>query len=316
MRLPGFPYRGTEPDGFMQRTEIVHHFEQYTASFAAPIAYGKQVVAVDTAPKDGQYAVSVADGTSYLTRNVVVATGSYQFPRPNAISRSLPAQIVQMHSSSYRNPSKLPSGAVLVVGSADTGCQIAEELHESGRKVYLCVGRARRLPRRYRGKDFMFWVEALGVPDQTIDQLDLPSARYAANAQATGKNGGHTLNLHHLANNGVVLLGRLNGVRENTIHLAPDLKENLALADKASDDFKRDVDAFIFKTGMDAPVAASDPIDEARSDVGRDPPMTLDLKSADIRTVIWANGYSYDYSFVHLPVRDEFGFPIQRRGAT
>jgi len=316
VRLPGFPYRGTEPDGFMQRTEIVHHFEQYAASFAAPIAYGKQVVAVDTATKDGQYAVSVADGTSYLTRNVVVATGSYQFPRPNAISRSLPAQIVQMHSSSYRNPSELPFGAVLVVGSADTGCQIAEELHESGRKVYLCVGRARRLPRRYRGKDFMFWVEALGVPDRTIDQLDLPSARYAANAQATGKNGGHTLNLHHLANNGVVLLGRLIGVRENTIHLAPDLKENLALADKASDDFKRDVDAFIVKSGMDAPEPEPDPIDEARFDAGRDPPATLDLKSAGISTVIWANGYSYDYSFVYLPVRDDLGFPVQRRGIT
>jgi len=119
-----------------------------------------------------------------------------------------------------------------------------------------------------------------------------------------------------LANNGVVLLGRLIGVRENTIHLAPDLKENLALADKASDDFKRDVDAFIVKSGMDAPEPEPDPIDEARFDAGRDPPTTLDLKSAGISTVIWANGYSYDYSFVHLPVRDDLGFPVQRRGIT
>ena len=169
---------------------------------------------------------------------------------------------------------------------------------------------------QYRGKDFMFWVEALGLPDQTIDQLDLPIARYAANAQATGKNGGHTLNLHHLANNGVVLLGRLTGVSDGMIHCASDLGENLALADKASDDFKRDVDAFIAKTGLKAPQPEPDPIDEARSEAGRNSPVTLDLKSAGISTVIWANGYSHDYSFVHFPVFDDLGFPLQRRGIT
>ena len=316
MRLPGFPYRGDDPDGFMHRNQIVRHFEQYAASFGAPIAYGKQVVAVDPGPKDKRYMVSTADGTSYLTANVVVATGSYQFPRPTSISDSLPSHIVQMHSSSYRNPNELPPGAVLVVGSADTGCQIAEELHESGRRVYLCVGRAGRVPRRYRGKDVVFWGEALGRSDQTVDQLALPSARYAANPQATGKNGGYTLNLHHFARNGMVLLGRLTGVSEGTIHLASDLGENLGLADKASDDFKREVDAFILKTGMDAPEPEPDPIDEARSDAGHDSPATLDPKSAGISTVIWANGYSYDYSFVHLPVRDDLGFPVQRRGVT
>ena len=316
VRLPGFPYRGDDPDGFMHRNQIVRHFEQYAASFGAPIAYGKQVVAVDPGPKDKRYTVSTADGTSYLTANVVVATGSYQFPRPTSISDSLPSRIVQMHSSSYRNPNELPPGAVLVVGSADTGCQIAEELHESGRSVYLCVGRAGRVPRRYRGKDVVFWSEALGRSDRTVDQLALPSARYAANPQATGKNGGYTLNLHHFARNGMVLLGRLTGVSEGTIRLASDLRENLGLADKASDDFKRDVDAFILRTGMDAPMPEPDPIDEARSDAGHDLPTTLDLKSAGISTVVWANGYSYDYSFVHLPVRDDLGFPVQRRGVT
>ena len=217
VRLPGFPYRGDDPDGFMHRDQIVRHFEQYAASFGAPIAYEKQVVAVDPGPKDKRYMVSTADGISYLAANVVVATGSYQFPRPTAISDSLPSHIVQMHSSSYRNPNELPPGAVLVVGSADTGCQIAEELHESGRRVFLCVGRAGRVPRRYRGKDIVFWAEALGLTNQTVDQVPLPSARYAANPQATGKNGGHTLNLHHFAHNGMELLGRLIGARDSTI---------------------------------------------------------------------------------------------------
>jgi putative flavoprotein involved in K+ transport len=203
-----------------------------------------------------------------------------------------------------------------VVGSADTGCQIAEELLQSGRKVYLCVGRAGRRPRRYRGRDIVFWSEALGRSDQTVDEVSLPSARYAANPQATGKNGGYTLNLHHLAINGIMLLGRLIGVSDGIIHCASDLEKNMAMADKASEDFKREVDAFIVATGLDAPQPEPDPIDEARSEAGRDSPTTLDLKSAGISTVIWANGYSHDFSSVHFPVVDDLGFPLQRRGIT
>jgi len=316
VRLPGFPYRGDDPDGFMRRAEVVRHLEEYAADFGAPMCFGKKVTAVGSASDSGRYLVSASDGTCYIAPNVVVATGSYQFPRPTALSEALPRHIVQVHSSSYRNPDNLPSGAVLVVGSADTGCQIAEELHEGGRQVYLCVGRAGRRPRRYRGKDITFWSEVLGRSDQTVDELLLPDARYAANPQATGKNGGHTLNLHHFAQNGMVLLGRLIDAQDGRIQLAPDLSENLANADKASDDFKRDVDAFIHATGMDAPDPQPDPIDEARSGAGRDAPTTLDLQDAGVTSVIWANGYSFDYSWVHLPVLDDGGFPIQRRGVT
>ena len=316
VRLPGFPYCGDDPDGFMQRDEVVLHLERYAASFRAPICYGTRVTAVDPASDARRYRLSTAGGATYASPNVIIATGSYQFPRRISLSAGFPRHIIQVHSSSYRNPNNLPSGAVLVVGSADTGCQIAEELHESGRHVYLCVGRAGRRPRRYRGKDIVFWSEVLGRSDQTVDQLPLPGARFAANPQATGKNGGHTLNLHHFAQNGMVLLGRLVGAQDGRIQLAPDLSENLADADKASDDFKRDVDAFIRATGMDAPDPQPDPIDEARSDAGRDAPTTLDLQAAGVTSVIWANGYSFDYSWVHLPVLDEVGFPGQKRGVT
>src|SRR5918995_1436166 len=148
VRLWGFPYQGGDPDGFMPQADVVRHLEQYAASFQAPVRCGVQVTAVDPA-QDGQgYRVSTADGATYVAATVVVATGSFQFPRPTPFSSALPPEITQLHSSHYRNPCTLPPGAVLVVGSADSGCQIAEELYESGRCVYLCVGRAGRRPRR------------------------------------------------------------------------------------------------------------------------------------------------------------------------
>ncbi len=316
VRLPGFPYQGDDPDGFMPGADVVRHLEQYAASFQAPVHCGVQVTAVDPA-RDGQgYRVSTADDATYAAATVVVATGSFQFPKPAPFSGALPPEIVQLHSSHYRNPSALPPGAVLVVGSADSGCQIAEELNESGRRVYLCVGRAVRRPRRYRGKDSLFWGITLGRIEQTADQLPSPSARFAANPQLSGKDGGHTLNLHQFARDGVTLLGRLVGVEGHRIALAPDLQENLANADKASDDFKEGVDAFVRRTGMDVPEPEPDPVDEVRSDTGKHAPATLDLKAAGITTVLWATGYGFDYSWVHLPVCDAYGFPIQQRGVT
>jgi putative flavoprotein involved in K+ transport len=205
---------------------------------------------------------------------------------------------------------------MLVVGSADSGCQIAEELYENGRHVYLCVGRAGRRPRRYRGKDFMFWVVTMGRVEQTADQLPSPSARFAANPQLSGKYGGHTLNLHQFARNGVTLLGRFRGVEGHRMALAPDLQENLANADQASEDFKHGVDEFVRRTGMNVPEPESDPVDAVRSDAGRHAPAALDLKAAGITTVIWATGYGFDYRWVHLPVCDDYGFPVQQRGVT
>jgi putative flavoprotein involved in K+ transport len=316
VRLPGFPYQGGDPDGFMPRADVVRHLEQYAASFQAPVRCGVQVTAVDPARDGHGYLVSTADGASYATAAVVVATGSFQFPKPTPFSGALPPEILQLHSSHYRNPSTLPPGAVLVVGSADSGCQITEELHESGRHVYLCVGRAGRRPRRYWGRDFMCWVVTLGRVEQTADQLPSPSARIAANPQLSGKDGGHTLNLHQFAREGVVLLGRLVGVDGHRIALAPELPENLAKADQASVDFKHEVDAFVRRTGMDVPDPEPDLVDAVRSDAGRHAPGELDLRVAGITTVIWATGYGFDYRWVHLPVFDDYGLPVQQRGVT
>ena len=260
--------------------------------------------------------VCATSGLTYITKNVVVATGSFLFPKPSPFRERFPEEIRQLHSGEYRNPTALPPGAVLVVGSADSGCQIAEELQESGRPVYLCVGGAMRRPRRYRGKDGLFWAAAMGTINQTVDQLPSPRARFAPNPQQTGKNGGYTLNLHQLARNGVVLLGRLIGVDDHVIALALDLGENLAKADQASEDFKKRVDEFIHRTGMDAPDPEPDPFDEVRSDAAMRARNELDLKVAGITTVIWATGYGFDFSFVQQPVFDDDGYPLQQRGVT
>jgi putative flavoprotein involved in K+ transport len=284
----------------MTRAEVVSHLEQYAAGFGAPVLFGVSATSVDPVPGGG-YFISTADGASYAAANVVIATGSFQFPRPTKLANALPPHITQLHSSDYRNADDLPPGAVLVVGSSNSGCQIVEELSEAGRQVYLCVGRARRVPRRYRGKDSVFWVVTMGLLEQTANELPGPGARFAAQGQSTGKNGGHTLSLHHFARSGVALLGRLIGVDGDSIVLATDLRENLAFADKASTDFKNTVDLFIGRSGMDVPTNHSDPIDEVRSDAGEKAPTSLDLRAAGIASVIWANGYGFDYGWVHLP---------------
>jgi putative flavoprotein involved in K+ transport len=316
VQLPGFPYQGDDPDGFMARAEVVSHLERYAASFGAPVRCGVRVTAVDPEPHGQGCTVSTTAGDTYIARNVVVSTGSFQFPKFPPLSTRFPPEIVQLHSSQYGSPGAVLPGAVLVVGSADSGCQIAEELQESGRQVYLCVGSAVRRPRRFRGKDAVFWAVATGAIEQTVDQLPSPAARFEPNPQQTGKNGGYTLNLHQFARNGMGLLGRLIDISDHVITLASDLQENLDKADQASEDFKNRVDEFIRRTGMDAPDPEPDPLDEIRSDAGMRAARTLDLRMAGVATVIWATGYGFDFSFVHFPVLDDYGYPIQRRGVT
>lgn len=314
VQLPGFKYAGADPEGFMARAEVVDHFEKYATSFRPPMKFGRRVTALDR-EGDG-YRVSTADGTLYAAANVIVATGSFQFPRPLPLAQAMPDRMVQLHSSQYRRAASLPPGAVLIVGSGETGCQLTDELCASGRQVFLCASRSGRRPRRYRGKDFAFWSLNLGKLNQTVDELPDPGARFAANLHATGKDGGRTLNMHQFARDGVVLLGRLAAVEGETIALMPDLAESLAFADNGSDNFKREVDEFVRVTGMDVPEAVPDPVDVVRSDAAASSPATLDLKTTGITTVIWANGYGFDYGWVNLPVLDEWGYPIQRRGVT
>jgi putative flavoprotein involved in K+ transport len=310
IRLPGAEYQGDDPDGFTTRDDVIAYFEEYVERFDLPVRYGIRVTSVE--PTGAGYLVSTDKG-EFEAANVVIASGLYQQPRIPAFSTNLPSEIRQLHSSEYRNPEVLPDGSVLVVGSAQSGCQIAEELYQGGRKVYLSVGNAARVPRRYRGKDVTQWFDELGFYDRTVDQLPSPKAKFAGSVHGTGKDGGHTINLHQFARDGVVLLGHIQSVQENRIELAPDLMENLAKADKFEDDLVKHIDEYIEKTGLGEPIEI---LPELRDGFEAEVILELDLKSAGITSVIWATGYKFDFRMVKLPVFDEDGYPVQERGVT
>lgn len=310
IRLPGAEYRGDAPDSFTARDEVVAYFKEYIERFELPIRYGIRVTSVE--PVETGYLVRTEEA-EFKAANVVIATGMYQQPKIPPFSSNLSSEILQLHSSEYHKPEALPEGAVLVVGSAQSGCQIAEELYQSGRKVYLSVSSAVRVPRRYRGKDITQWLDDLGFYDRTADQLPSPKAKFGGSIHGTGKDGGHTINLHQFARDGVVLLGHIQSVQEDRIELTPDLMENLAKADKFEEDVVKQVDEYIEKTGLDAPLET---LPELRDGYEAEVILDLDLKSVGITTVIWATGYKFDFNIVRLPVFDEDGYPQQKRGVT
>jgi len=310
--LPGAELPGSDPDGYLHRDEIVSYFENYIERFHLPVHHGVRVESVDQNQSGTGYVVHTSAGR-FEARNVVIATGLYQFPSIPSFSAYLPASIKQIHSDHYRNPQSLPLGSVLVVGSAQSGAQIAEELNQAGRIVYLSTSRAGRVPRRYRGKDANLWHHEMGAYEKTVDQLPSPKAKFASKPHLSGKDGGHTINLHQFARDGIVLLGRAQGVRSHHLLLAPDLKENLAKADKFEADFVNRVDRYIEAHQIDAPLET---LPKLRDGYDAPDPAELDLQAASITTVIWATGYKFDFSLVNFPVMDGDGYPIQKRGVS
>jgi putative flavoprotein involved in K+ transport len=312
LRLPGFEYQGDNPDGFLKRVEVVKYLEDYAKKFDLPVRTGIEVFSVKEAEGAPGFSLKTSDG-AFAASNVVVATGTFQKPKIPAFSSQLASHYNQIHSSRYRNPDQLPTGTVLVVGSAQSGCQIADELNRSGRQVYLSTGAADRIPRRYRGKDCFWWMEKAGILDQQAEELPSPGARFKPNPQVTGRDGGQSLNLHILAQHGVTLLGRIKNFSGSTAHFAEDLTDNLAQADEFATEFQQAVDMLIEKAGMQAP---REEIAEDRAGYDMQPIADLDLDDAGIKTIIWATGYTFDYSWIDFPIYDETGYPVQQRGVT
>jgi putative flavoprotein involved in K+ transport len=312
IQLPGAHYDGNDPYGYLKRKEIVAYFENYVARFDLPIQFSTRVQEVTPLEDNRGYQVKT-DNNTYQARNVVMATGSFQKPKIPPFSADIPADVLQLHSGQYRNPDQLPEGAVLIVGSAQSGMQIAEELYQNGRMVHLCTCTAPRIPRRYRGRDIFSWLVDSGFMDQTPDKLPSPNARLAGNPHLSGRDGGHSLNLHQFASDGVQLLGHIAGTRDGKIIVRPDLHENLAKADKVEQDIVGMIDRYIEANDIDAPRETLTNLKDGYSmEVFED----LDLKTANINTIIWAMGYTFDYGLVKLPVTDQDGFPIQQRGCT
>lgn len=312
IRMPGAAYQGDAPDGFLEHEEIVAYFTRYATQFRLPIHYGERVRSVERMDDGRAFSVETEAGR-YEAINVVIATGIYQQPKIPTFGASIPAEITQLSSGSYRRPDALAPGAVLVVGSGQSGCQIAEELYQSGRTVYLCVGRAGRMPRRFRGQDAWTWIYLMGTIDRRVTELQSPNERYEANPHLSGKSGGHTINLHRFAQDGVRLLGHLRGVSDGHLSFAPDLRESLAAADKVEANFCNAVNQFVAKTGRDAPDEVLPVLTDGYA-VGEQ--TELDLGSSNIRTVIWALGYTFDFDWVKGPVYDATGYPVQAAGTT
>ncbi len=292
---------------------MVQYLESFAATFQPDIRFGCEVTSVEKSPDGKNFLVHTSDHP-YEAANVIIATGAFQVPRLPAFQHNISGEITQLHTSEYRNPDQLPDGAVLVVGSGQSGCQIAEELYVSGRKVYLCVGGAPRLPRTYRGKDSVKWLSEMGFFDMPVDKLSSPKEKFVANPFLTGKDGGHSLDLHRFAKEGVVLLGRLRDAQGSRIFLAPTLPESLTKIDNFVAEMTGKIDRFIELNNIDA---LAEPVQAPlKNGFATEIINELDLHAEGIKSVIWATGYRYDYGLVRFPVFDEDGYPIQTRGVS
>ena len=306
--LPGYEYEDDEPDAFAPLADVVAYVEGYARSFAAPVREGRTVTRLRPAA-DG-YVLDTTDG-AFAAANVILATGAFQRPTPPAAGAES-ATVVQLHTSAYRRPDQLPAGGVLVVGAGQSGCQIADELMRAGRAVHLSVGRCPWLPRRYRGRDILHWLSAMGVLDETVDSLPAPQARMACNPPVSGNDGGHDCHPRWLAERGARLLGRIASVEGSRVILQPGLGENLAVGDAFVEELAREIDAHIARERLDVREperngAATAPVDELSE---------LDLADEGITSILWASGFRPDYSWVHLPLADADGWPVQERGVT
>lgn len=310
-QLPDAAYDGPDPDGFMTRDQIVQRFDQFEQRHQFPILFSTNVTKLE--PQDGLYRYRVVTNRgTFNTRNVVMATGMFQKVKIPSFAAQITENVLQIPSDKYKNPQSLPPGAVLVVGSGQSGCQIAEELNEAGRKVYLSTSSAGRVNRRYRGKDIVYWMNQIKFFDRTPEMLPSPRDRLSAPPHVTGKGGGHDINLRTFQQNGIVLLGHIRGFENGELVFAPDLAENLAKADAFSGVLLNLIDEHIVREALDVPIQ---PMAESGGFLPQPEIKSLKPDADHIGTIVWACGYTMD-NLVHLPILDEYGLPITDRGVT
>jgi len=314
-QLPGYHYDGPAPDGFDSREQYRRYLEAYAQSFAAPVREHTEVRRLALHPSCAGYLLETSRG-EFEAGNVVIATGPFHVPHIPACSATVPDEIFQVHTSGYRKPAQLPRGATLVVGAGNSGAQIAEELCRAGRKVYLSLGRFRRAPRRYRGRDLLGWLIDMGTLDRRTEDLPSPEAKDVPPPSLTGAFGGYDLDLHALARDGVVLLGRLKDITGECALFSQDAAATLANGEEDYAGFKRAIDEFIAMSRIAAPPdeAASTSTRPAVPDSGT--PAMLNLQAAGVTAIVWATGFKYDYGWIDLPLLNEAGEPAHHRGVT
>jgi putative flavoprotein involved in K+ transport len=320
--LPGLPYQGTEPDGFWRQDELVAYFQDYVEQFRLPVRTGVRVLSLEHAKDKTHFIVKIgADGQSdetVLCRSVIVASGMQLVPKIPAVQNKIPEDITQLHTADYRNPKALPPGGVIVVGSAQSGCQIVEDLLSAGRKVYFCTSKVGRVPRRYRGRDILEWWLDMKFMDTTYANLEDKSVSRIPVPQVSGVGRyGHTVSLQDLGRQGAVILGRLHDVEEGTLILGDEAAANVRYGDEFSQRVKDDVDVYIKKIGIEPPLHEADPADTPDPEAACASSLRqLNLQDAGISTIIWSTGFTGDLSWIHIPVTDPDGMPIHQRGVS
>jgi putative flavoprotein involved in K+ transport len=302
-RLPDHPYAGPDPDGYMGAAEVADHIEGFAARNDAPVRTRTSVTSVRRT--DDGYEVTT-DGGSLRSRAVVIASGACNRPSVPSLAAAVPPSVRQLTSFDYRTPDRLPHGGVLVVGASATGVQLAAELARSGRPVTLSVGEHVRLPRTYRGRDVLWWMDASGVWDEPYDRVDdLDRARRLPSPQLVGTPERATLDLNALTDQGVSLVGRLAAIRDGRALFSGGLRNVFSLADLKLQRLLDNYDGWALANGLDAELDAPERLDPTR--VPASSRLQLDLNSGEISTVVWATGYRPDYSWLDVPVVDDKG---------
>jgi putative flavoprotein involved in K+ transport len=310
IELPGFAYSGDDPDGFAHWREVLSLIEHYAASTRAPVREHTEVIEVR---RDGEgFLLSVPEGSIHA-RQVVVATGPFQRPHVPPFAADVAPGVVQTDPTRYRSPEDLPDGAVLVVGSGASGCQIGEEIRRAGREVFLSVSRHRRVPRRFRGQDVYWWLDRMGRFATPIDSF--PGRQWPPSIVVTGVDGGYDVSVRQMAAEGIRVLGRIMGASNGTLAVARGANEVLDEADATCADFVDAARAFA-AANPDLQLAEETPVEPANLPVTVTEVESVDLRKEHITTIIWATGYAYDYNWLQVPVLDEHGRPRQQRGVS
>jgi putative flavoprotein involved in K+ transport len=313
LQLPDYAYQGLDPDGYASKDEFIRFLEDYASGIRAPVRSSTEVLGLRDSEDGRSMDLTTARGV-IRARNVVIATGPFQAPKIPMLSRELPSDLFQIHSRDYRNPSQLPRGAALVVGSGASGTQIAEELHRGGRKVILAVGRFHKTPRRYRGHDFYWWFDKLGYWHTPLAYLppDVKKLRFVV----TAVDGGHDVDLRKFASDGIVLAGRLKSAHQERIVFHDDLEATLTAGDAWYDEFRRQMDEYADKCVPPLPAERVKPTSSKSENGEQRGPLELNIRNEEISSVVWATGYTCDFSWIRLPVLDGNGDPIHERGVT
>ena len=311
--LPGLDFYPEAADAFSNRDQLISYFERYKYTFNLPVWQQTTVCALEKLP-NGLYMLQTESDVFYA-RAVVLATGSMSRPKIPSMACTLSGKIANLSAGTYKNAEELPDGAVVVVGSGQSGCQIAEDLLAKERSVYVCASRVSRVPRIYRGRDILTWWRDMGLLDVCVDDLEDPAMQYATQPQVSGTNGGHTVSLQSLAHAGATLLGKVLDVDGWIMKLDGNLMDYISFADEMSQTFKAAIDAYIDSRGISAQAPEPDPGEPELPDLKDSDQLTkFDMKSADVGSIIWCTGFDADWSWIKADMLDEYGHPRHRFG--